>query len=472
MKEYFENSLIVRWLTAAAQWLDRQWSKSRLSRLFAEPAPREGGSVLGRLTLRVHLLLCRLFGALRLDRLLRGSVLTRTEFWVLLTLLTAPILPTMAVLGICLVGFVSVAAAYGLDPERRMPRTPVTKWIAAFALIYLVGTFTSVTVAGSFKGGILTAAFTLFGLAVPDALRSRKQVERAFRVLVISGAVVALYGLFQAVVGVEGTGVWFDSSSFKNMSLRVYSTLENPNVLSEFLLLMIPLGVVWTLTCEKRGGRLLPAACTAVMLLCLLMTYARGGYLGLAFAAAVFLVLLDRRFIILGVLGILALLAVMPQSIIDRLSSIGDLSDSSTMYRVYIWSATLDLLRDNGLFGIGTGVAAFKAVYGRYSFNAVDAPHAHNLYLQITCECGIPGIVTLMGAVFACIRELGRSLRAGDRGLKLWSAAMIASMAGFLVQSLTEHSFYNYRVTLVFWCMIGLGAALARCRFDSRGDEK
>jgi hypothetical protein len=30
------------------------------------------------------------------------------------------------------------------------------------------------------------------------------------------------------------------------------------------------------------------------------------------------------------------------------------------------------------------------------------------------------------------------------------------------VQSATDYSFYNYRVTLVFWAVVGIGAALAR----------
>ena len=30
-----------------------------------------------------------------------------------------------------------------------------------------------------------------------------------------------------------------------------------------------------------------------------------------------------------------------------------------------------------------------------------------------------------------------------------------------MVQSMTDYTFYNYRVTLLFWAVLGLGAAFA-----------
>ena len=35
-------------------------------------------------------------------------------------------------------------------------------------------------------------------------------------------------------------------------------------------------------------------------------------------------------------------------------------------------------------------------------------------------------------------------------------------MAGFLVQAMTDYSFYNYRVMLIFWVYLALGMVVAR----------
>ena len=41
-------------------------------------------------------------------------------------------------------------------------------------------------------------------------------------------------------------------------------------------------------------------------------------------------------------------------------------------------------------------------------------------------------------------------------------AAGVAGMAGFMVQAMTDYSFYNYRVMFLFWVFIALGGLLAR----------
>ncbi len=461
MRQLLEGSVLWRFLAAAAVWLDGQWEKSRLSRIFKDRAEPSCGGLFGRLWGWVHRVLCRLFKVLRLDRALEGSIFTRYDLWVCLTAFASPLLPTMAVLGLAALTAVSYAVTYARDPERRFPRSPVTKWLAAFAAVFMTATLLSVDVSASLRGGLLTTAFTLFGLVALDNCRTEEQLDRIMTVMMASGACVAAFGLLQAVFGADSARAWVDSSSFADLSLRVYSTLENPNVLSEYLLLAIPIGAACVFNAESRRRRSVCLVCLGLMCLCLLLTYARGGYLGLAIAAAVFLVLMDRRFIAIAPLMLLAVLAVLPQGMIERLASIGNVKETSTTYRVYIWMATIELLREHWVFGIGTGVEAFRKVYQRYSFNAVAAPHSHSLYLQVLCECGVMGFVSLMGAVIAYFRELGRAFRGADRRMKIRAAALIASGVGFLAQGATDYSFYNYRVILIFWTVMGLGAALA-----------
>ena len=36
--------------------------------------------------------------------------------------------------------------------------------------------------------------------------------------------------------------------------------------------------------------------------------------------------------------------------------------------------------------------------------------------------------------------------------------AILSGITGFLAQSMTDYSFYNYRVILAFWATVGLGA--------------
>ena len=38
----------------------------------------------------------------------------------------------------------------------------------------------------------------------------------------------------------------------------------------------------------------------------------------------------------------------------------------------------------------------------------------------------------------------------------------MSAVAGFLVQSLFDYTFYNYRVMFLFWAMIGVGMVISR----------
>ena len=461
MKKILEGSLLYRLISAVAAWLDRQWERSFTGALLTGSG-REAPGFLSRWGAGARRLLCRVFRALRLDRLLRGSVFLHSFFWMGLAVLIAPIAPTMAVLAAVLVALFSLAARLCMEPERRTAASPLKKWVVAFAVVYMGSTLLSVDLSGSLPGGLLVTVFTLFALAVMELVDSRERLEKLWNLIVLSGAAVALVGIAQAALGLQSAEAWVDQDSFQGLTLRVYSTLGNPNVLSEYLMLVIPMSAAAAVNAKTANGRMAAGLAFLTMTVCLALTYARGGYLGIAFAAAVFLILLDRRFIALGIVGILALLPLLPQSILTRLMSIGDLGDSSTSYRVYIWLATLNLLRDYWLCGFGTGVAAFQAIYPKYSFNAVSAPHAHNLFLQIFCECGIFGLFTLLGVFVSAVRLLGGAVSRACRADKVRCSALIASFTGFAVQSMTDHSFYNYRVVLMFWVIVGLSAAAAR----------
>lgn len=464
MKEIIKQSYFVRAFTVIANWIDRQWDKSWLACLLRGSGVSRETGLVGRLGHGVHMAWYRVFHALRLDRLTEGSVFTREFFWLCLAVFFAPILPTMVVLGLTVLAMGSVMLGYARDKDRRMARSPLNKWVVAFAMIYFAATVFSVTFEGSIEGGMLITVFSLAAVLIPDVCREERRCRTLGTVIAFSGTLVALYGILQAALGLESTATWVDLGNFDNLTLRVYSTLDNPNVLSEYLLLATPMAAAWTVSAKNINARILGVCCVGSMLGCLILTWSRGGWLGIAVATMIFLVVLDRRFIVLGILGILALLPMLPHDILLRLGSIGSMSDSSTAYRVYIWMATMDMLRDYWMFGIGTGVAAFHCVYPGYSFNAVSAPHAHSLYLQMFCECGILGLVAILGVFISAVRTLCGAL-SRTKGIqnRAWMAAALGGLAGFAVQSATDYSFYNYRVTLMFWVVVGLAAALGLC---------
>jgi O-antigen ligase len=161
---------------------------------------------------------------------------------------------------------------------------------------------------------------------------------------------------------------------------------------------------------------------------------------------------------------LIALYFVLPETVISRFTSIGNLKDNSTSYRVYIWLGSLAMLKDGyWLCGVGPGDTAFNAVYPAYSYNTIVAPHAHNLFLQIVCDAGICALAVFVLVLFWYFRSLCMGLaKKQDFAGKMLHIGFISGMAGFLVQAMTDYSFYNYRVMLIFWVYLALGMVVSR----------
>lgn len=477
MQNILKSSIFFRWLTTFFRFIGVLWQRSAIVTWFLHPLERRASewSILVRMGRLPHRLLSGAFSKLGLNRLLQGSIFKQTFLWCLLPAALAPLLPTMVTLCLVLVGFFSLLLRFGTKPEYRLQFSPVNKYIGLFALIYLIATLTSVTLSGSLFTGFLTILFTLFAVLLDNAVTSRRQTELMIRAFVLAGTAVSVFGIYQYFFyNPASAGAWIDDDMFSEITNRVYSTLDNPNVLGEYLLLITPFAAACLLTAKTWPRRLFYLGCLGAMLLCMLFTTSRGGWLGLLFAAAIFIVMLDARFILLGLVALVVMYFSLPDWVVERFTSIGNMSDSSTSYRVYIWLGTISMLKDYWLSGLGPGIAAFNMVYPAYSFNTVSAPHSHNLFLQLMCDAGILGLVLFLMVVFSFYRRtfsaFSISTKAGDKTVRIYLAAAVSAVSGFLLQGMTDFSFYNNRVTLFFWAVIALGMILSRWHTMQEGD--
>ena len=222
---------------------------------------------------------------------------------------------------------------------------------------------------------------------------------------------------------------------------------------------------------------------------CLILTWSRGAWLGLIVAFVFLLFMWHRRSVWLVFGGVLALpLAsfVLPTSILNRFMSIGNLADTSTAYRVNIWRGAVRMIRDHLFFGIGIGEGPWNVVYPDYTLPGIEAaPHSHNLFMQITVEMGIIALLVFLAILFFSLQsgfsffsdlsyssdvDPSQLLRSGSRSgssdpktsLRLAAAGPLCGIIGVLVQGLTDYSWYNYRVFLMFWLILGLGVSFAK----------
>ena len=470
--EILNASLLWRWLDVLCRWVGKQWERSALVHWFLNPAPwgqaASENSVFFKLWTLVRSGLCRLYDLLKLDRLFKGSVFTHTWLWCAIPVVLAPLLdfwrPSIMVVGLALVGYCSLALNLIRDQERQLVYAPVNRYILLYAAIYMVGTFVSVDFRSSLESGVLRVAFVLFAIVLMNAITRRNQLDTLLFLIVLSATVVSAYGICQYIFGWGyQSAAWVDSDMFSGISFRVPSTLQNPNMLGQFLILMIPLGGAKLLSAKDWLSRGFYFVCCGIMCVCMILTFSRGAWLGLLFAGAAFFVLLNPRLILLAPFALVALYFVLPETVISRFTSIGNLGDNSTSYRVYIWMGTIAMLKDYWLCGIGPGEEAFNMVYPAYGYNGIEAPHAHNLLLQIVCDAGIVELVIFLVLLVVYVRMLCVAIsREKDWASRTLQIALLSGVAGFMVQAMTDYSFYNYRVMFIFWAYLALGVLASR----------
>ncbi len=305
--------------------------------------------------------------------------------------------------------------------------------------------------------------FVGYYFVIINSVKTQKQLFSIIKVFALAGLFVSLYGIAQYVFGWNTSNAWIDEEMFENATMRAYSTMENPNVLGEYLLLIVPITAFLMLKSSfKSLEKWFWLGALAAGTLCMVLTQSRGCWIGLFVSVIIFVTFYNGKLWGLLPLLVLALPFVLPQTMIDRFLSVGNLEDSSTSYRVFIWLGTLSMLRDFWIGGIGMGEGAFRTVYPFYSYSTIIAPHSHNLYLQILVEGGISALVIFLITMVLYIKKTSMifSKRGKTDYNALFALICVSAVSGFLVQSMFDYTFYNYRMMSMFFMIIGFSISL------------
>ena len=440
----------------------REWNKSAIVTLVCSPKGRLWNEETNALPFWKKL--CEGFNNSKLKKLFEGSVFLQSYIWAALAVFAAPILPTMADLALCMASYFSMLLSSLNGNKARIKKSPLTIPAVIYAVLFIAATLLSKDIKSSSLVCVLTVAFVIYASILYYSVETKKQFDILIDLLILAAALISCYGILQYIFGWGyQSGAWIDESMFSGIGFRVVSTLENPNMLGHYLILTVPLGGARFLSSKGRR-RFYYFCCCAVMVLCMIFTFSRGAWLGLMCAALIFVALIKPQLLLLAPVALLVLYLVLPDTIIERFTSIGNMSDRSTSYRVSIWMSSLAMLKDgNWMTGIGPGNEVFSRLFNFYAQDLVIAPHSHNLFLQLACEGGILLLIVFIVIVLIFVRMMLAAIgKEKDQDTKLVQSAIVSGVIGFLVQGMTDYSFYNKRLMLMFWMFLAAGALAAR----------
>ncbi len=372
------------------------------------------------------------------------------------------------VMSMAVVGVYFLARAFGEQQGKKIDGVDLLLMI--FPLFCVVSAAFSFDRADSIKVIVMWLGLYACIPLLRRIINTRARLIGALTALTVGAVFAGIYGLFQYFSGMVDT-TWTDTSLFTDLQLRVYSTFENPNVYGEFLLLLLPL-VAGLALYYKGWRRYLLLAVDLLLMINMVLTYSRGCYVGIMLTALVFLWNFSKKWTVAaGVLGVPLAILLMPESVSARILSIGNMSDTSTGYRLKIYIGTLAMLAVYWFGGVGVGEKAFNAIYPYYAMTDVTAYHSHSLIFQSVVSFGIAGLMYLAAIFSIYQRRMDTARRVMPRRDRLLILGFGSVFWGLLVQSVFDYTWYNYRVFQLFWVVLVLGFAAAEVLHPAREEK-
>lgn len=307
---------------------------------------------------------------------------------------------------------------------------------------------------------LMYAAIYLLILSLLSSVREKEKALYAF----LAGAIcVAAYGFIQ-YANVAGMAAdmtaqsWVDPERFPLLRRRMYSTLENPNLLGAYAVMIISILTAFFLRERQKKRKWAFAVILFVLLLCLALTYSRGAWLSLAAIVLGLTLFYDKRFGFLFFLIPLVLLFYHGQ-MVERFLSLFSGEDTSVGLRFALWESTITMIEEHPLLGVGWG--SYYLAYPDYNFFIQDEHvlifHAHNMYLNMLAEVGIIGgaafLLTFFEQGFLCWKLYRGKASLFTRTMGLGGLLMVMAIA---VIGMSDHVLFGRSISFCFWSLSAL----------------
>ncbi len=287
-------------------------------------------------------------------------------------------------------------------------------------------------------------------------VESEEERNRILWFTFAGGAGACLFGIYQYVhlSNIDAMD-WVDPEQFPLLRRRMYSTLQNPNLFGEYLMML--LGLLMPAVLREKKGRMIYISLGVLFFFCMLLTYSRGIWVSFACMVLFLGVVVERR-LLFSLLAIPGVLFFYQGEIAHRLWSLFSTDDTSVSLRYALWDSTSYMIRDYPIFGIGWG--SFWQMYPWYNYFIQDPKviifHAHNMYLHLAAEIGVVGLCFFLAIVIIHGKQAF-----GERKNELeppaWKCYGVPCViVGVLVSSLFDHNLFSFQVSAVFWEIMAL----------------
>lgn len=380
----------------------------------------------------------------------------------MIIIIVIPIMPKtislVLIVGLCIIKLIKT-----LIMDRKSFKLDVI--IFSMLLMYLmiiIATVTSTNVLDSIRDFVIHSVGIFAAITMITSIKNKSELNNIIVSFVYIAAFLSAYGILQYFLGIEMDAAWVDTKNNPDLSVRVYSVFGNPNILGEYLIMALPLSIVMFFTNKGIFKKIIFVGTSGVITLALLMTFSRGAWLGFGIAFLMMVILFRKELIFLMIPAGVISMFFLPDSIVNRILSIGNLGDSSNAYRIRVWKVALQMINDNFILGVGLGYLPFKVNFIKY-IRTMNVYHSHNMFLETFAEMGIGGILIMIFMLMLVLKNLYKIISEKTSwNSRLIGLGIMGSLTGILVNGLTENVLYLPRIIWTFWMIIGFSGVLIK----------
>jgi probable O-glycosylation ligase (exosortase A-associated) len=238
----------------------------------------------------------------------------------------------------------------------------------------------------------------------------------------------------------------------------------NPNDLALMLNLILPLAIALFLGNRKASARAVLLPIISLMIVAVIVTFSRAGFLTLAVIGLSYLWLLrdrpERAWAACALVLALLVMPFVPTEYVNRVSTITDIEKDATGSAQTRWRdlmASAEFVVAHPLVGAGVGNNVL-------ALNAVRGPtwtEVHNVYMQYAVELGLPGLMLFLMLLTRCMERTRDAWHHCQRHSSHAELAFLAegirvSLIAFAVAALFHPVGYHF----YFYYIAGLAVAV------------
>jgi putative inorganic carbon (HCO3(-)) transporter len=259
---------------------------------------------------------------------------------------------------------------------------------------------------------------------------------------------------------------FFSISESGGAGIRASGTAGAGNAEALYFEYLIPIAFTLFLATRRFRDRVLETAAWALGLSGLVVTFSRGGLIGIA-AGLLTAILLAKRYNLISVgsfhffilSGVVICILAFP-IIYDYLMT----RPEATTARLHLNKVGLAMIKDHPILGVGlNNHLIVKPEYDPRTY--IFQMPTHNHYLLIASQTGIPGLLFFLGFVFVTFQMAVRAAKSRDSYIIALSVGIIAGLVSVLVHIQVDY-LGTYTTVSLFWLFCGLTAAFSYGNYE------